>query len=365
MATLHLADLGADVIVIRRVREEEPADHSKSLNRMLARNKRALGLDLSRAEGRDLFLRLAKDADVVVEGFRPGVVDRLGIGYTAVVEVNPRIVYCSISGYGQDGPYRDRVGHDVNYLGFAGVIGTTGTAGGMPAIPGVQIADIGGGSLMAAVGILTALLGRAHTGRGQYVDISMMDGAVAWQVINVFNHLVRGDEPMRGDTMLTGHHPCYAVYETKDGRHVTVGALEPHFWRRLCQELGMPEAGEQQFCEGAEREALFARVRAKFRERTMAEWVERLADLDICFGPVATVSEMLRDPQVRHRRMVVEVDDGRGGTRRTLGNPIKLSDTPPDFRTPPPTMGEHTADVLHGLGYRDDDIAALRERGVV
>jgi len=235
----------------------------------------------------------------------------------------------------------------------------------MPAIPGVQIADIGGGSLMAAVGILTALLGRAHTGRGQYVDISMMDGAVAWQVINVFNHLVRGDEPMRGDTMLTGHHPCYAVYETKDGRHVTVGALEPHFWRRLCQELGMPEAGEQQFCEGAEREALFARVRAKFRERTMAEWVERLADLDICFGPVATVSEMLRDPQVRHRRMVVEVDDGRGGTRRTLGNPIKLSDTPPDFRTPPPTMGEHTADVLHGLGYRDDDIAALRERGVV
>jgi crotonobetainyl-CoA:carnitine CoA-transferase CaiB-like acyl-CoA transferase len=360
LCSMLLADLGMDVLLVY-----SPTDPMGLGIPMLARNKRSITLNLKAPEGREIFHRLARDADAVLEGGRPGGAVKLGVDYQTLSGLNPRLVYCSISGYGQDGPYRDRVGHDVNYLGFAGVIGVTGTAGGPPAIPGVQIADIGGGSLMAAVGILSALLAREQTGRGQYVDIGMMDGAVAWQVINVFNHLARGDEPACGDTMLTGHHPCYAVYETSDGRHVTVGALEPHFWRKLCQELGMPEAGEQQFCEGAERAALFARVRAKFRERTMAEWVERLADLDICFGPVATVSEMLRDPQVRHRQMVVEMDDGRGGKRQTLGNPIKLSDTPPQIRTPAPTLGEHTDAVLLGLGYTKDDLAGLRGRGVI
>jgi len=301
----------------------------------------------------------------VIENFRPGTLERWNLGYEHLCEVRPGLVLVRISGYGQDGPYRDRVGHDVNYLGFAGVIGTTGAAGGPPAIPGVQIADIGGGSLMAAVGILTALLAREQTGRGQFVDISMMDGAVAWQVINVFNLLARGDEPRHGDTMLTGHHPCYAIYETRDGRHVTVGALEPHFWRKLCQELDMPEAGELQFCEGEQRDQLFARVRAKFKERTMAEWVERLADLDICFGPVASVSEMLRDPHIRHRQMVVEMEDGHGNRRQTLGNPIKLSDTPPTLRTPNPDLGQHTDAVLTDLGYTKDDLAGLRARGVI
>src|SRR5439155_1400105 len=197
--------------------------------------------------------------------------------YETLRALNPRLVYCSISGYGQDGPYRARVGHDVNYLGFAGVIDLTGTAGGAPAIPGVQIADIGGGALMAAVGILAALSAREETGRGQFVDIAMMDGAVAWQVVNVFRHLLDGREPARGDTMLTGHHPCYAIYETRDGRHVTVGALEPHFWRTLCERLGMPEVVEKQFAEGAEREDMFRRLRARFREKTMAEWVAELA----------------------------------------------------------------------------------------
>ena len=318
-------------------------------------------LNLKAPEGRDLFHRLAREADVVLEGSRPGAAARLGVDWDTLRGVNPRLVYCSISGYGQDGPYRDRVGHDVNYLGFAGVIGLTGAADGPPVIPGVQIADIGGGALMAAVGILSALWAREETGQGQFVDIAMMDGAVAWQVVQRAPLPVEGQEPQRGDTLLTGHHPCYAIYETQDGRHVTVGALEPHFWRTLCERLGMPELAAQQFADGTERDAMFGRLRAKFRERTMAEWVAELADLDICFGPVATLGEMMADPHVRHRGMVVDGPDGR----RALGNPVKLSATPPTLRTAPPSFGEHTDAVLGGLGYTAGDLARLRERGVI
>src|SRR5215470_12359602 len=328
--SMLLADLGMDVLAVYA-----PTDPMGMGIPLLGRNKRSLTLNLKDPDGRAIFTRLARDADVVLEGSRPGAAARLGVDYPTLSRVNPRLVYCSISGYGQDGPYRDRVGHDVNYLGFAGVIGLTGTAGGPPAIPGVQIADIGGGALMAAVGILAALWAREETGRGQMVDIAMMDGSVAWQVVNVFRYLLEREEPAHGDTLLTGRHPCYAIYETRDGRHVTVGALEPHFWRTLCERLGLPGFVEQQFAEGEAREEMFRRIRDRFRERTMAEWVAELADLEICFGPVATLSEMMRDPQVRHRGMVLEVDDGKGRRLTALGNPVKLTDTPPTLRTPP------------------------------
>jgi crotonobetainyl-CoA:carnitine CoA-transferase CaiB-like acyl-CoA transferase len=354
--SMLLADLGMDVLAVLA-----PSDPMGMGVPILGRNKRSLTLNLKDAEGKAIFHRLAKDADVVLEGGRVGGARKLGVDYETLSAINPRLVYCSISGYGQDGPYRDRVGHDVNYLGFAGVIGLTGTAGGPPAIPGVQIADIGGGAFTAAVGILAALWAREETGKGQFVDISMMDGSVAWQVIHAFRFLVDGVEPRHGDTLLTGHHPCYAIYETKDGRHVTVGALEPHFWRTLCERLGMPEYTSRQFAEGAERDEMFRRVRAKFRERTMAEWVAELAELDICFGPVATIGEMMEDPHVRHRKMVLDGPDGR----RTLGNAVKLAVTPPTLRTPPPSLGEHTDAVLAGLGYSAGDVARLRERGVV
>ena len=357
--SMLLADLGMDVLTVC-----SPTDPMGMGIPLLARNKRSLTLNLKEPDGQAIFHKLAREADVVLEGGRPGGAKRLGVDYETLRALNPRIVYCSISGYGQDGPYRNRVGHDVNYLGFAGVIDVTGNETGLPAIPGVQIADIGGGALMAVAGILAALLAREQTGTGQFVDISMMDGAVAWQVVNVMNLLAQGIEPRRGATMLTGRYPCYAVYETADGRHVTVGALEPHFWRNLCVQLGMPECAAKQFAEGAEREEMMARFREKFREKTMADWLAQLADLDICFGPVATVSEMLDDPQVHHRQMVLEIEDRKGERRRTLGNPIKLSATQSEIRLPP-ELGEHTDTVLTTLGYTDEEIVDLRTRGVV
>jgi crotonobetainyl-CoA:carnitine CoA-transferase CaiB-like acyl-CoA transferase len=358
--SMLLADLGMDVVVVA-----SPTDPMGAGIPLLGRNKRSVTLNLKAPEGRELFHRLARDADVVLEGGRPGGARKLGVDWDTLRTLNPRLVYCAISGYGQDGPYRDRVGHDVNYLGFAGVLDVTGVRAGEPVIPGVQIADIGGGALMAVAGILGALLAREETGEGQYVDVAMMDGAVAWQVVNAFNFFAQGSRQRRGETMLTGEHPCYALYETKDGRWVTVGALEPHFWRNLCQELGMPELAEHQFASGAVREEAFRRVRARFKEKTMAEWVAALADKDVCVGPVATLAEMVDDPQVRHREMVVETADRRGERRPTLGNPLRLSATPPRLRTPPPEFGADTDAVLASLGLSDREVAELRRRGIV
>jgi crotonobetainyl-CoA:carnitine CoA-transferase CaiB-like acyl-CoA transferase len=353
------ADLGMDVLVVTA-----PADPFGTGIPFLQRNKRSMTLNLKDPAGRDLFLRLAREADVVLEGYRPGVADRLGIGWEALRRANERLVYCAISGYGQDGPYRDRVGHDVNYLAQAGVLNYVGEGGRAPVIPGVQIADIGAGSLMAAVGILTALIARETTGRGQMVDVSMLDGAAAWNVYHTLMYQLAGALPERGGQQLTGRWPCYAVYETKDGRHVTIGAFEPHFWAALCRHVGRPDLVAQQWAEGPEREAMFADFRAIFRAKTLAEWTADLAEVDVCFAPVATLDEAFADPQLRHRGMVVEMDTPAGPTR-FFGPPIKFSETPGSVRTPPAGLGQHTDEVLASLGLDARAITDLRARGVV
>lgn len=354
--SMMLADLGVDVLVVAA-----PNDALGLGIPLIQRNKRSMTLNLKDPTGKQIFERLAAEADVILEGFRPGVTDRLGIDYATMSKLNPRIVYCSISGYGQDGPYRDKVGHDVNYLGYAGVIGVSGSAGQPPAIMPVQVADIGGGALMATVGILAALMAREQTGRGQFVDISMMDGSLVWNVFHTLLYLVAGrEQPARGDTRLTGHHPCYAVYETKDGKYVTVGALEEHFWRNLCTALAVPEFIPDQFAEGPRREEMFRVIRAKFKERTQAEWLQQLDPIDICFGPVNTIGEALVDPQVRARGLVHEVN---GLT--LLASPLKFSDTPPPAPTAPPAFGQHTDEVLRGLGYAKAQIEELHGNRVV
>jgi crotonobetainyl-CoA:carnitine CoA-transferase CaiB-like acyl-CoA transferase len=354
-----LAGLGADVLTIAA-----PADPLGTGIPLLGGNKRSMALDLKRPGGRDVFLRLAAQADVLLEGFRPGVTARLGIDHDTLRTHNPRLVYCAISGYGQDGPYRDRVGHDVNYLGQAGVLDFIGVADGPPVLAGVQLADLGGGALMAAVGILGALIARAQTGRGQFVDIAMLDGAL---VFNAYPHLLwtlTGELPPRARVSLTGYYACYATYETRDGRYVTVGAYEPHFWATLCRHFGREDLVSEQWTDGPRREETLAFFRAKFKEKTMVEWERELADEEICFGPVNTVAEALADPQLRHRGMAVERDTP-GGRRTLLGCPITLGDTPAVPPAPAPRFGEHTEDVLREIGYDADGIARLRADGTI
>jgi crotonobetainyl-CoA:carnitine CoA-transferase CaiB-like acyl-CoA transferase len=354
-----LADLGMDVLTVTA-----PNDPFGTGIPFLQRNKRSMTLDLKAPAGRELLVRLVRDADVLLEGFRPGVAARLGIDYEVLRRENPRLVYCAISGYGQDGPYRNRVGHDVNYLAQAGVLEYVGEDGRAPVIPGVQIADIGAGSLMAAVGILAALAARETTGRGQLVDVAMLDGAAAWNVYHTLLHQLSGALPQRGREQLTGRFPCYAVYETRDHRHLTIGAYEPHFWAALCRHFRREESIPLQWADDPEREATFAFFRDAFRQKTLAEWTAELGDLDICFAPVATLDEVFQDPQLRHRGMIVEMDTPAGPTR-FFGPPIKLSDTPATIRTPPRGLGADTDDVLTALGLDATAIAKLRADGVV
>jgi crotonobetainyl-CoA:carnitine CoA-transferase CaiB-like acyl-CoA transferase len=353
--SMVLADLGVDVLVVA-----SPSDVMGLGIPLIQRNKRSMTLNLKHPDGRQIFERLAGEADIILEGFRPGVTERLGIDYARMASLNPRIVYCSISGYGQDGPYRDRVGHDINYLGYAGVLGVSGGAGAPPTIMPVQVADIGGGGLMAVIGILAALMAREHTGRGQFVDISMLDGSVAWNVFHTLLHLVTGQQPQRGQTRLTGHHPCYAVYETKDGKYVTVGALEEHFWRNLCAALDVEEFIPDQYAEGNRREEMFRVMRAKFLQKTQAEWLQQLGPIDICFGPVNSIADCFTDPQVQARGMIRDVDG-----LKLIASPLKFSTTPTAELTRPPEFGQHTDDILGSLGYSARAIEALRANRVV
>lgn len=354
--SMMLADLGVDVLVVA-----SPNDVLGIGIPLIQRNKRSMTLNLKSPEGRKIFDRLAAEADIILEGFRPGVTERLGIDYASMAQRNPRLVYCSISGYGQDGPYRDKVGHDINYLGYAGVLGLSGTAGDPPTVMPVQVADIGGGALMATVGILAALMAREHTGRGQFVDVSMLDGSLAWNVFHTLLYLINGrQQPERGRTRLTGHHPCYAVYETKDGKYLSVGALEEHFWRNLCNALGIPEFIPDQFAEGTRREEMLRVIQDKFKKKTQAEWLRDLGPIDICFGPVNTIGEALADPQVQARGMVREIN---GLT--LIASPLKFSDTPAPAPTSPPEFGQHTEEVLVTLGYSQSEIARLRAEQII
>jgi crotonobetainyl-CoA:carnitine CoA-transferase CaiB-like acyl-CoA transferase len=369
--TLLLADMGADVI---KVEDPEVGDYLRltpplassgmSIHfHILNRNKRSTAIDLKRKEGRELLLELATWADVLVEQFRPGVMERLGLGYETIREVNPSIIYCSITGYGQDGPYRDVAGHDINYLGYAGVLDSSGAAGGPPVICGVQIADIGGGGMFGALSILAAYIHMMKTGEGQHIDVSMMDGSISWLSVNTGEFFTTGRGPERGTQMLQGATPCYNVYEVKDG-YMAVGALENKFWQRLCEILGKPGYGPEQF--NIEKfDEMFAWLKEKFKEKTRSEWMEVFAGEDTCVGPVLSISEMASDPQVLHRKMVVDMEDEKLGRMKTLGIPVKFSKTPGEIRSSAPALGEHTAEVLEMLGCPVEEIERLRAEGVI
>jgi alpha-methylacyl-CoA racemase len=380
--SLLLADFGAEVLKVEDtgmgdyIRWSPPYyegahDSARSaLFLALNRNKRSIRLDLKSDGGRAALLRLAGEYDVVLESFRPGVLERLGVGYEQMREQNLGIVYCAISGYGQAGPKRDASGHDMNYLGLIGLLGLTGERGGEPVQAAGQIADLGGGALMAAFGIMAALRERdgdgtpAHpgSGEGQLVDVSMADGALSWLAMVAGSYFADGNIPRRGELPLAGSLVCYRPYECSDG-WVSLGALEPKFWQAWCRGVGREELIAAQF-ERPGSDAHVA-VQAIFRGRSRAEWEVFASQHDCCLEPVLELDEALDSELVRARAMVVEIDQpGAERPVRQLGVPVKLSRTPGEHdRLPGPALGEHTEAVLLAAGYSQAEVGELLSSG--
>jgi alpha-methylacyl-CoA racemase len=372
--SLLLADFGAEVLKVEDtgmgdyVRWSAPAYEGADVSARSAlflalnRGKKSIRINLKEEAGRAVLLRLVREHDVLLESFRPGVMDRLRVGYDRLREENPGLVYCAVTGYGQDGPYTARSGHDMNYLGLNGLLGLTGDAGGPPVQSAGQIADIGGGALMAAFGILAALRERERSGRGQLVDVSMFDGSLAWLALVAARYLCDGEPPRRGDLELAGRLICYRPYACRDG-WVTLGALEPKFWQEWCRGVGREDLIEKQFERpGSE---VHTEVERIFLERTRAEWDEFASRHDCCLEPVLDLEEALDSELTRAREMVVEMDQPGAGAVRLLGVPVKLSRTPGAPSGPGPALGEHTREVLGGAGYSEAEIAALERAGAV
>jgi crotonobetainyl-CoA:carnitine CoA-transferase CaiB-like acyl-CoA transferase len=380
--SLLLADFGAEVLKVEDTGmgdyirwsppyyEGAPDSTRSALFLALNRNKRSIRLDLKQEHGREVLLRLVRDYDVVLESFRPGVLERLGVGYERMREENAGIVYCAISGYGQDSPKRDASGHDMNYLGLVGLLGLTGERGGAPVQSGGQIADIGGGALMAAFGILAALrerdggAGSPGSGEGQFVDVSMADGSLAWLAMVAAGYFADGAVPRRGELPLAGGLICYRPYECADG-WVSLGALEPKFWQAFCRGVDREDLIAKQF-EGPGSGA-HAQVIEIFKGRTREQWLQFSRAHDCCLEPVLELDEALASELVRSREMVVEIEQpGTAGPVRQLGVPVKLSRTPGDHaQAPGPMLGEHTEEVLRSAGYSDEQVAELLQSGAV
>jgi len=365
--SMMLGDLGAEVIKVEEPKIGDPTRHSPPIIdgdsapfAQVNRNKKSIAIDLKQREGRELFMKLASTADCVLEQFRPGVVDRLGISYSAVAEVNPRVVYCSLSGFGQDGPHRDRSGHDLNYLALSGVLGLTTDEKGKPIIPGVQVADLAGG-MIAAFGILGALMARQRTGRGQYVDVSMFDVMISMLPIPAAHHFAGKTIPVGAKYVLSGGYPFYNVYETSDSKFMTLGALEPKFWANFCIRIGREDLVSRQYDSGAQKENLFGELRTIFRSRSQSEWVELMTTADCCCEPVLSMTEAFEHPQAVARRMV------RSSTGLTdqLGYSYKLSDTSLAETRSAPKHGEHTSELLAEIGITEEARARLIDAGVI
>lgn len=358
--SMMLADHGADVISI----EDKRFKGDDLFFETLYRNKKHVSLNLKSDEGKAIFFKIAADADIIIEGFRPGVAARLGVDFDTIHQKFPRIVYCSITGYGQDGPYRDRAGHDVNYLATAGILDLIGPADGPPSIPGIQIGDIGGGSMNAVIGILLALVARNTSGEGQFVDISMTDGLLSFLSLPHYFYYKSGQPLHRSRELLSHKYACYNTYETADGNYIAVGALENRFWKQLCAALNVEEYANLQFDE-AKREEIVSELRAVFKQRTAEEWEIYFGDDDVCCCRVISFQEALDHPLFKARDMVVDIEHADEQLVRTFGIGIKMSATPGSIRTSPARFGQHNDEILAELGYTGVEIDRFRKENII
>lgn len=370
--TMVLADMGADVVRLESpgrpdmVRALPPMeDNVSACHAYLNRSKKSLAVDLKKPEGVELVKKLVQEYDIVVEQFRPGVMDRLGVGYEALKAANPRVIYCSITGYGQDGPYKDRAGHDMNYLSIAGITGYNGRKASGPAPINVQVADVAGGSFHAVMGILAAVIHRQQTGEGQHVDISMTDAAFSMHALTAPPALVANQQPGLEDTQLNGGS-FYDCYETKDGRFFSVGGLEPQFFIQFCNAIGKPELSTKGLVLRPDIVAEVKReIAGAMKQKTYAEWLPVFAALDSCTEPVLTFAEACEHPQMKARGMLVDVPKPGGGTQKQIASAIKFSKTKPRYDYIGAPLGAHTDEILGGVGLTAEQLAALRKAGVI
>ncbi|GAB7011214.1 CaiB/BaiF CoA-transferase family protein [Halorubrum trueperi] len=372
-ATQLLSDLGAEVI---KIEPPKTGDYARTIGQidesidsptflMLNRNKKSVVLDLKTDRGTAVFQRLIESADAVVEQFRPGVVDELGIGYEDVRRVNPDIVYCSITGYGQESPYEDRPGHDLNYIGVGGLLDMTRGDDGEVVIPGFPIADLTSG-MFAAMSILAALVQREQSGRGEYIDISMADAIVSLATSMLGGPLMTGENPTGSQIMITGTYPCYGIYTSKDGVEFTLAAIEPKFWHEFCAAVERPDLRENHLSEDDEiREEVRDEVAAEFASRTRAELVEAFEQHDVPFGIVNSLVDVPADPHVQARDMVTGITHPEVDALDQIRFPAEFSNGLEDIRSPPPKLGEHTREILTEVGYTNSEIDNLIDQGIV
>lgn len=356
--TLLLGDFGAEVIRVERPLPpsyRQPASPSAE-DLVLNRNKKSITLNLRTEEARQIFYKLAEDSDIVLESNRPGVAKRMGVDYDTLSRMNPGIIYCSLSGFGQDGPYHQLPGFDIVFMAISGLLGLLSDDEGRPIMPGLYISDIGATAMYATIGILTALLAREKTGRGQFIDLSMLDGVVSWLAGIRPEYFVGGQSPQ-----VTS--PGYNIYQTKEGKYIALGIGRPQSWATLCQVLGREDLVAQTTAEKREEATSF--LKQTFLSKTREAWLTLLRDSDVEIGPVNNLDEVFADPQVLHRKMILEMDHPTAGKIRQIAMPIKFSETPGQIRSPAPFIGQHTEEILQDLGYAKEQIEELGKRQVI
>lgn len=364
-----LADFGAEVLKVEDVNRGDylrwfppMTEKYSALYYSVNRNKKSMKLDLKREQGKKILRQLVKKADVLLEGFRPGVMEKLGLGYDELKKINPRLIYCAITGYGRSGPYKDMVGHDLNYLSLAGITGLIGHKGEKPALADVQIADIGGGALWGIISILLALKARDLTGEGQLCDVAMLDGVISWLPFVISRHAA-GEQTERGHGLLAGGYACYNIYPTADGKYVSLGAIEKKFWNAFCRKINR-EAYIAIHLDISAQEAMIKDLQAFFQQKTQQEWVEFFAGDEICFTPVHDFKQVINDPQIREREMIIDASVDEQQVTLT-GIPVKLSQTPGIIKSQCPKHGEHTKEVLAKLGYNNNEILQFESAEII